>query len=186
MGRATRNRLPTVAAAALCGLTLAACGQASPPSAGAPPAPSASVSALRAIQQQSDLLLGGGLAAFRARLIALRGHPVIANQWAAWCEGCRYEFPFFQRAAGRDGARVAFLGVDARDSTSDAAAFLQSFPVPYPSYNDASGSIARLFKGGVYWPTTAFYSASGALLKTHVGAYGSQAALDADIRTYTH
>jgi len=144
----------------------------------------APVSALRAIQQQSDLLLGRGPTAFRARLIALRGHPVIANQWAAWCEGCRYEFPFFQRAAGRDGARVAFLGVDARDSTSDATAFLQSFPVPYPSYNDPNGAIARLFKGGVYWPTTAFYSASGALLNTHIGAYASQAALDADIRTY--
>lgn len=39
--------------------------------------------------------------AFKARLEALRGHPVVVNQWASWCGPCRYEFPFFQKLAGR-------------------------------------------------------------------------------------
>lgn len=173
-------------AAALCGVALVACGQSSTPRAGLPAKPSARVPTLRAIQRQSDQLLGGGPSAFKARLAALRGHAVVANQWASWCEQCRFEFGFFQHAASRDGDRVAFLGVDAKDSASDASRFLQSFPVPYPSYKDANASIARLFGGGVGWPTTAFYNAAGNLVKTHIGAYASQAALDAEIRTYAH
>src|SRR2546429_5125680 len=149
MARSPGHRLPLIVALVICVLALAACGQAEPPSAATPATASAPVSILRTIQQQSDQLLSGGPAAFQARLLALRGHPVVVNQWASWCEECRYEFPFFQRAAARTGARVAFLGVDAQDSASEALAFLESFPVPYPSYIDPDASIARLFKGGL-------------------------------------
>jgi hypothetical protein len=40
------------------------------------------------------------------------------------------------------------------------AAFLRKLPVPYPSYYDRDASIARVFRGGIGWPTTAFYNAS--------------------------
>ena len=96
---------------------------------------------LAAIHAQSDRLLGGGVSAFRARLKALRGHPVIVNLWGSWCEPCQSEFPVFQRAAVRDGRQVAFLGVDSKDTDSAAAAFLKRFPVTYPSYTDPDRAI---------------------------------------------
>jgi thiol-disulfide isomerase/thioredoxin len=140
--------------------------------------------ALQEIPRQANRLLGGGTGAFEARLASLRGTPVVVNQWASWCGPCRYEFPFFQRLARRYASRVAFLGVDSQDARSAAKAFLRQLPVPYPHYFDPDTKIARLFRGGQAWPTTAFYSAAGALAYTHIGAYASQAKLDADIRRY--
>src|ERR671936_853689 len=71
------------------------------------------------------LLLGGGAAAFRARLRGLRGHPVVVNKWASWCGPCRSEFPYFQRLGVELGRRVAFLGVDGNDNDSDSRRFLR-------------------------------------------------------------
>jgi thiol-disulfide isomerase/thioredoxin len=55
----------------------------------------------------------------------------------------RYEFPFFQHLAAKYEGRVAFLGVDAKDSSKDAAASLRKFPVPYPHYEDPSAYAAQ-------------------------------------------
>ncbi len=140
--------------------------------------------ALVQLRTQADRLLDGGLPAFKARLASLRGTPVVVNQWASWCGPCRFEFPFFQRLAKRYDGRVAFLGVDAQDSRADATAFLKRLPVPYPHFYDENASISRTFGGGRAWPTTAFLTASGKLVFTHIGAYATQAKLDADIVRY--
>ena len=108
-------------------------------------------------------MLDGGVDAFKARLGDQRGHPVVVNQWASWCGPCRFEFPFFARQASKYADRVAFLGVDSQDSRADAKAFLEQRPVPYPQYFDPDGSIARVFRGGRAFPTTAFYDAAGKL-----------------------
>jgi cytochrome c biogenesis protein CcmG/thiol:disulfide interchange protein DsbE len=140
--------------------------------------------ALAQLERQGARLLGGGASALRAQLAALKGHPVVVNQWASWCGPCRFEFPFFRRLAEAYRGRVAFLGVDAQDSRSDAETFLRRNPVPYPSFFDQSADAARTFKGGQSWPTTAFYDRAGTLAYTHQGAYATQTKLDADIRRY--
>ena len=70
----------------------------------------------RELYDQADQLLPGGADAFQQRLAELRGHPVVVNKWASWCGPCREEFPWFQRLSARLGKRIAFLGVDAKDS----------------------------------------------------------------------
>ncbi len=161
---------------------LAGCGTSTTagPLGPSPSKPQATA-ALASLQSQASAILDGGPTAFRRRLGSLRGYPVVVNQWASWCGPCRYEFPFFQRLARRG---VAFLGVDSKDGRSDAIAFLKQLPVPYPSYFDPDASIARLFRGGLAWPTTAFYGRTGRLLYVHLGAYASEAKLDADIQRY--
>ena len=129
-------------------------------------------------------LLSAGATAFKRQLAALRGHPVVVNQWASWCGPCKFEFPFFAQLAGRYRGRVAFLGVDSMDNSGDAVQFLRRHPVPYPSFSDPDASVARVFGGGRAWPTTAFYDARGKLAKTHFGAYATQAKLDEDIRKW--
>src|SRR5687767_12200523 len=42
--------------------------------------------ALAALHDQSGELLDGGVDAFEARLEKLRGHPVVINKWASWCD----------------------------------------------------------------------------------------------------
>ncbi len=151
---------------------------------GAAPTKAQAATALTGLRHQASQILAGGATAFRHRLGSLRGYPVVVNQWASWCGPCRYEFPFLQRLAHRYQARVAFLGVDSNDSRPDAAAFLKQLPVPYPTYFDPDASIARLFHGGLAWPTTAFYDRAGRVTYVHLGAYASEAKLDADIRRY--
>ena len=140
--------------------------------------------ALAQIRSQANQILGGDPKGFKARLASLRGSPVVVNQWASWCGPCRYEFPFFQRLARKYGRQVGFLGVDSQDNRADARTFLHQLPVPYPHYYDRDASIARVFRGGQAWPTTAFYNTAGVLTNTHPGAYATQAKLEADIQRY--
>ena len=181
MARGRPRTWPLLCATAA-GLGLAACGGGSGgTSSGTALRPDDPLGQLRA---QAGRLLDGGPALFQADLVALRGHPVVVNQWASWCDPCRFEFPLFRREAGAYGGRVAFLGDNAQDSREDARRFLRSEPVPYPHFYDLHGDIARVFKGGRAFPTTAFYDRAGRLTYTHPGSYPTQAKLDADIRRY--
>jgi thiol-disulfide isomerase/thioredoxin len=174
---ASRARLGATLATLAVGL--GACG--SQPKAGAL---ATGPTALAQLERQGARLVGGGASAFTAQLAALRGHPVVVNQWASWCGPCRYEFPFLRRLARTYRGQVAFLGVDAQDSRAEAEAFLRRMPVPYPSFFDESADAARTFKGAQSWPTTAFYDRAGKLAYTHIGAYATQAKLEADIRRF--
>ena len=145
--------------------------------AGSPPV-------LASLHTQSNQLLAGGTAAFKARLKALRGHPVVVNEWASWCEPCQSEFPVFQRVSVSFGRRVAFIGLDSRDTNAAAGDFLRRFPVSYPSYVDPSQSIGRSLQavGGV--PQTVYINSKGTQVFDHAGPYESTKALETDIRRY--
>lgn len=179
----TQTSAAASALAAVC-LTLAACG-ATEPSRGAPPKPKVARNPeLRKLQLQANKLLDGSPAAFKTRLASLRGHPIVVNQWASWCPPCRAEFPIFQRVAASYGDRVAFLGVDSNDARDDARKFMQKFPTPYPHYYDPDAKIARVFRGGAAWPTTAFYNDRGGLVYSHPGGYRSERDLVQDVKRY--
>jgi cytochrome c biogenesis protein CcmG/thiol:disulfide interchange protein DsbE len=139
---------------------------------------------LAKLHAQAGRLLDGGAEAFRRRLKALRGYPVVVNKWASWCGPCRYEFPFFQEQAAKRGKRVAFLGVDSNDNDRDAREFLQDYPVPFPSYKDPKLEVAAVFGAVQAFPTTAYYDSKGELAYVHQGGYASEAKLAADIERY--
>jgi len=154
-----------------------ACGELPARLAGAP-------EPLAALHEQGCQLLDGGPAAYRARLAALRGHPIVVNQWASWCGPCRAEFPHFQKVSVALGKRVAFIGVDSMDNDGDAARLLKRYPISYPSYKDGDGKVAQVFNGVGPLPKTVFYDASGKLKFIHVGQYRDEAALRRDISRY--
>lgn len=171
-------------------LTVAGCGAGS-----GGPAPGAAAQqrslqgappALAALHAQANQVLGGGTAAFTARLHALRGHPVLVNKWASWCAPCRVEFPVLQRTGAKLGKRVAFLGLDARDDDPAALRYLKQHPVSYPSYSDPKEQIARTVRAPQGFPITDFFDASGKLVFQHAGPYTSDKALETDVRKFLH
>ena len=171
-------------------LLIVGCGSSEPRSA-APSSSSTKRALARApaplssLHRQANELLGGGAKAFRRRLRALRGHPVVVNKWASWCPPCREEFPFFQRLSVEHGRRIAFLGVDSQDNDADARAFLRRFPVSYPSYKDPDLRVSAVFNAVAAFPTTAFYDSRGRLSYVHQGGYATKRKLDEDIARYT-
>ncbi len=131
--------------------------------------------------QAGQLIASGGTLSDRLR--SLRGYPVVLNAWAAWCPPCRSEFPLLATASAQFGRKVAFLGADTNDSTSDARSFLAKHPVSYPSYPVASSDLSSLavLEG---FPTTIFINPAGKVVFVHTGQYDTQAALDNDIQRY--
>ena len=180
-----RRTLPALTAACA---ALAACGgqvrDQAPPTGQVAVAFKGSPPALASLHAQADQLLPGGAAALHSRLRALRGYPVVINKWASWCDPCQTEFPVFQRAAVAYGRRVAFLGVDGKDTNASAAAFLRRFPVTYPSYVDPRERIARTINAATYYPQTVFVAPSGAIDFVHTGPYEAVADLERDLNRY--
>jgi cytochrome c biogenesis protein CcmG/thiol:disulfide interchange protein DsbE len=150
--------------------------QATQPLTGAPPQ-------LAEIRGQANQLLDGGKGAFDQRLEALKGTPVVVNDWASWCGPCRFEFPFLQSQASKHAKDVAFLGVDTDDSDASAKTFLGELPLPYPSYSDPDKSIRQELHG-IGYPATVFYDRTGNMVYSHQGQYRTEADLAADIQKY--
>lgn len=134
-------------------------------------------------QIEAHLRDGGGLidTPIGEKLEALRGVPVVVNQWASWCPPCRAEFPYFEQMAERYGDRIAFVGLNSRDQRAAARAFLAENPVGYPSIFDASAEQAREIGAGTSWPTTAYLDAEGEGVFIRFGGYADAKDLEDDI-----
>ncbi len=85
-------------------------------------------------------------------LAAQRGHVVVVNLWASWCDPCRDEAPYLDQVyADTHTAGVQFIGIafhgDARSAAHD---FLVSQHVPYDSlYDPSSNDVLLLAKSHV-------------------------------------
>src|SRR4051794_30004657 len=81
-------------------------------------------------------------------LSSLRGKPVVVVVWGSWCAPCRAEAPDVVKAAERLRPAASFVGVNTRDgSTDQAASFVRSFGVPYPSFYSPDGEALLAFQG---------------------------------------
>ena len=181
-----RTRLAAVAAVAA---ALAGCGS----SGGGGPSAAAVVSDLQgsppplaALHRQAGAILTGGVPAFRTRLHALRGYPIVVMQWASWCDGCAADLRYFRTVSAELGRKVAFLGLDVDDSASAAQHSLDTAPVSFPSYADHDRAIAATLstEWSQYTPVTFFYTRSGEQ-ETSAGPFLSEHTLRQAIKRYT-
>ena len=81
---------------------------------------------------EAPALVGDGTLA----LSELRGRPVVLNFWASWCVPCEDEAPLLRRAWQQYRDEVAFVGIDIRDSRSEALAFVEKYDLGYPHVRD--------------------------------------------------
>jgi thiol-disulfide isomerase/thioredoxin len=140
---------------------------------------------LAALHDQSSTLLEEDAHTLHERLGTLKGYPVVINKWASWCVPCKEEFGAFQRVSAEYGRRVAFLGIDSKDtSRGDGVAFLRSFPVSYPSYYDKSGQLGEQITDSPFTPVTVFIARDGRLSFIRQGQYPSAGKLRRDVERY--
>lgn len=69
------------------------------------------------------------------------GSPVMLNFWYAACAPCRVEAPDLVALHDEFGDRVAFYGVNVRDTAGTAEAFERNFEITYPSLEERSGEV---------------------------------------------
>ena len=113
-------------------------------------------------------------------LAELRGRPVVLNFFAAWCVPCREELPLLEATHKRLGDRVAFVGIDTRDSRSQARDLLAETGVTFPAGYDPKGVLVERYGLGRGLPATLFLDAHGVLVERILGQV-DQARLDAAI-----
>jgi cytochrome c biogenesis protein CcmG, thiol:disulfide interchange protein DsbE len=98
----------------------------------------------------------------------LIGEPFLVNFWASWCVTCRVEHPVIEELAKTGAIRI--VGLNFRDETADAQAWLQRFGNPYSMIiQDYSGRTSIDF--GVYAaPETFLVDANGIIVFKQLGA----------------
>ncbi len=83
---------------------------------------------------------------------AFVGGVQVINFWYAGCAPCRAEAPLLEGVAQRyatTGAPVHFVGVNVRDSTETAQAFVDTFGLTFPSVTDLGGTVQLAFASNV-------------------------------------
>jgi thiol-disulfide isomerase/thioredoxin len=111
------------------------------------------------------------LAGDTTHLAALRGHPVLVNFWATWCDPCKSEMPLLVQAYAQHqeaGLEVWAVNLTDQESVSDVRKFVSAFHMPFPVPLDRKGKVRRAYAlRGV--PTSVFIDARGLVRAVHTG-----------------
>jgi thiol-disulfide isomerase/thioredoxin len=99
---------------------------------------------------------------------------VVLNFWGSWCVPCREEAVTLAAVATKfRPSGVSFLGVNVRDTTASAQAFVNQFHVGYPSVGDPGSVITADFADVVpiaATPTTLVIDRTGHIAGAVFGA----------------
>ena len=105
------------------------------------------------------------------RLSDLRGHVVVLNFWATWCQPCVDEAPSFnrlQQVIEPLGGIVLGINYGVNDSQDSYKKFLRDYKIGYPTYFDQSERIALSY-GTSMIPETYIIGSDGKLDRKIVG-----------------
>ena len=108
-----------------------------------------------------------------------RGHPLVLNFWATWCEPCRREIPLLETLYQQHGGQVQVVGV-AVDFQADVLRYAQSHGVTYPLLMGEKDGLAAVSALGMEteFPFTVFADAQGDILAVKRGElHADEAAL---------
>jgi len=97
----------------------------------------------------------------RWRLADQRGHVVVANFWATWCEPCRDEMPSLARLAEREAARgLRVVAINYREPAAKAERFMAGLGLKLPVLLDTDGEAAVAWTPRIF-PSTVLIGRRG-------------------------
>jgi cytochrome c biogenesis protein CcmG, thiol:disulfide interchange protein DsbE len=103
----------------------------------------------------------GGSSGDRVHLAELKGHPVVLDFWASWCDACRVEAPLLDALYRRHRARgLLVIGVATNDQPGSASRFAAKYDLSYPIVHDAGDRVSGLY-GVNALPTLVLINADG-------------------------
>ena len=105
----------------------------------------------------------------RFRLSDWRGHPLLLNFWASWCEPCRREVPVLVRLQEqyRDAGLIV-VGINIEETAGPAQQFADEFGINYPIPMDFSSAVTRRYLQ-VGPPNSIFVRPDGAIDAIFIG-----------------
>jgi thiol-disulfide isomerase/thioredoxin len=112
---------------------------------------------------------GSGAGGGRVSLASYSGKPLIINFFASWCGPCQQETPLLARFYRTEHGRVALVGLDENDVTSNALKFARAKGVTYPVGWDP-GVIAGSAYDVISLPQTFFLNAQHRIVYRVFGA----------------
>jgi len=109
--------------------------------------------------------VGGG----EAWLTDYRGHPVVLNFWATWCQPCRQEMPQLVTEYDKDKAQgLVVIGLNLQEGGDLISPFARDFGIDYPILIDRDGDVGNEYDL-LGLPTTYFIDANGVIQSVYRG-----------------
>jgi thiol-disulfide isomerase/thioredoxin len=102
-------------------------------------------------------------------LDVVKGHPVVLNFWASWCEPCRAEMPSLELLATRhEAAGLVVLAVNYKEALPAIQRYLDALPFSLPILLDRDGDAASAWTPRVF-PTTVLIGRDGVPRQSVIG-----------------
>ena len=102
-------------------------------------------------------------------LAALKGHAVVMNFWASWCEPCRAEMPSLELLAQRlEGDGLVVVAINYKEAIPAIRRFLEAQPVTLPILLDRDGEAAGAWTPRIF-PSTVLVDRAGQPRQVVVG-----------------
>ena len=90
------------------------------------------------------------------RLVDERGHPLLLNFWASWCEPCRAEMPSLEQLAiAHRAVGLRVVAINYREGEPAVRRFLGNTQLALPVVRDPEGAAARAFGIHIFPSTVA-------------------------------
>jgi len=99
----------------------------------------------------------------------VKGRVTLVNVWASWCVPCRQEHPLLM-ALARD-ERVNVVGINYKDGTANALAFLAELGNPYSAVGVDPKGVAAIDWGVYGIPETYLLASDGTIVFKQIGPF---------------